>query len=49
MGWLTHFEGFILAITPIIGLVALINDFTWTNVLLFSILLVVWKSANGAL
>jgi hypothetical protein len=46
---LEHVEAFILIATPIAGIVALVMDFSWTNLLLLSILLVVWKIANGAL
>ena len=49
MHWLTHFEAAILYSTPLIGVVALVMDFSWTNLLLLCILLVLWKHANGAL
>ncbi len=49
MAWLIHFEAAILYITPIAGLVAIVVDFSWTNFLLFLILLILWKHANGAL
>jgi hypothetical protein len=44
-----HAEGLIIIVAPIAGLIALIADFTWTNLLLFAILMVAWKIANGAL
>lgn len=44
-----HVEGITLALAPIAGAIALIMDFSWTNLLLFSILMLVWKIGNGAL
>ena len=49
MKWLSHVEALILVVAPIAGLFAVIVDFSGTNLLLFLILLVVWKHANGAL
>ena len=49
MHWLEHVEAAVLYLAPIAGIVALIADFSWTNLLLFAILMVVWKHANGAL
>jgi hypothetical protein len=53
MSWiiskLEHVEALILIAAPIAGIVALVMDFSWTDLILVSILLVVWKIANGAL
>ncbi len=49
MGWLEHVEAAILYTTPFIGVTALVIDFSWTNLLLLCILLLIWKHANGAL
>lgn len=49
MHFLEHVEASILIIVPIIGILAVALDFSWTNVLLLGILLLVWKHANGAL
>ena len=41
---LEHVEALILIAAPIAGVVALVMDFSWTTLLLLSILLVVGKS-----
>lgn len=47
MNWLKHVEGLTLILAPIIGIGALIADFSWSNLLLFLILMLVWKAASA--
>jgi uncharacterized membrane protein len=47
MKFLIHFEGWILILTPIVGVIALITEFSVTHLLLFCVLLIVWKIANN--
>ncbi len=46
---LEHVEAAILFLAPILGIIAVVVDFSTSNFLLLLILLVVWKHANGAL
>lgn len=48
MRWLEHIEGVILILAPLAGITALFLDFSWQNLLLFSILMIAWKHTNGA-
>ena len=47
MKFLIYFEGLILILVPIAGIVAVIMEFGWTNLLLLCILLLAWKIANN--
>ena len=49
MHWLEHVEGIVLILAPFVGLVALILEFNPTNLLLFTIRMLLWNHANGAL
>ncbi len=49
MKWLEHIEVSILVLTPIVGIIALVNNFSWSNLLLFCILMILWKIGNSAL
>jgi hypothetical protein len=49
MHWIEHVEGLILIMAPIIGIIIVVIDFSFTNLLLLLILLMEWKKANGAL
>ncbi len=46
---LIHVEGWILMLCPIIVIVAVILDFSSTNLILACIALLVWKIGNNAL
>jgi hypothetical protein len=49
MKWLEHIEALVLIFAPIAGMIALVSDFSWSNLIMFSILMLVWKIGNGAL
>jgi len=49
MHWLEHVEAAILYTTPFVAAAALFLDFSATNLILYCVLLVLWKQANGAL
>lgn len=47
MKWIEHIEMLTLLLTPVAGVVAMIVDFSWTNLILFSILMLIWGIRNN--